>query len=149
MRINSTNGVAFKATLKGDIEKIKQLALAGGASKRAVHKATYYMQNLIPDDKNKIYTYLKKYVNEDKTKESIIKTGIKLVKDDVVIEKNIDIREINQKNILNKYISEIKKLLNGKTKPDTYLTTYSIPKGSWLDKFNDTETTLTAFTPLF
>ena len=149
MHISPTRNVTFRATLRGDVDKIKKLAIAGGASKDTVELATNYIHQLLPDSKDKVYLYFKKYANENKKQESIVRSGIKIVKDGVVYEKNIDPTKILQKNLLYKFVSEVKKILYGISAPDESLKMYSVPQEGWLERFNDKDIKMLAFTPMF
>lgn len=148
MRINRANCVSFRAELKGDVAKIRRISQEAGLSEEGANKALEYLNKLLPNENDKVYMYFRKYQNEDKSKESIVRSGIKIVKNGVVIEKNINPINTLQKNLLYKMIYEVVKLINGKTQPDSFPLKYPIPAHSWLDKFNDTENKLTSFTPL-
>ena len=146
MRINSTSNISFSAILCGDTEKIKKLAVSAGVSERTVKKTINSIHKFLPNKEDKIYLYLKKYVNTNKSKESVVRAGIKIVKNNEVMEKSIDPRDIPPKNLLYRYIDEIKALVSGKTKPDESLDTYTIPRNNWLDRFDDKDTKLLVYT---
>ena len=112
---------SFRASLRGDSEKIIKTAMEYGFNNSGVKKALNIINTVCPKSDDRVYLYynLRQRIGERGNFETAgIRSGVKVAKDGVVLEKNVDPRGLNPKYLLYKFAIPEKRLVNGEIQPD-------------------------------
>ena len=119
MAIQKTN-TSFGVTLRGDSIELIRASVKGGLDNKGVKRALQIIQNVCPKPSDKVYLYYRNMQRQgyDTCEFAGIRAGVKVAKDGVVLEKNIDVRGINPKYLLHKFALTVKKLVTGDTRSD-------------------------------
>lgn len=114
---------SFRATLKGNSTNLIKTCVNAGLNNAQVKNALNVIHRVCPKKEDNVYLYYREMYNifEDYVG---MRSGIKVVKDGKVMEKNIDPYEVKPKYLLNKFASNVRDLVSGKIKPDETIKIY-------------------------
>ena len=123
MTIQKTN-INFGATIKGDVHTLIKNAVRKGLSKNLINSSFDMIHNACPKKEDKVYLYCRKRYGMWDIYEGI-RSGVKVYKDGVLLEKNIDPRAQSPKYLFHKFAITVKNLVSGKIKPDDTVKLYN------------------------
>ncbi|MBQ7450100.1 hypothetical protein IJS77_01685 [bacterium] len=122
MPINKIN-TSFCATIKGDQANIIKLSMRNGLSKEQLRNDIKIIHNACPKTEDKVYLYYRdRYDIYENFKG--VRSGVKVFKDGVLLEKNIDPRDTNPKFLLHKFATTVRDLVSGAIQRDETVKLY-------------------------
>ena len=117
-----TNNVYFGAILKGNAENLIKTCKDAGLKNDGVKDALNIIHEACPKDN--VYLYYREV--HDMFDEYVgIRSGIKVVRNGKVLEKNINPNSIGAKYLLHKFAYTVRDLVSGNIKPDERIDIYN------------------------
>ena len=120
MAIQKVN-MSFKADFRGQCAEIIKNAVKNGMTNNGVKTSIDLINTVCPGNNNRVYMYCRPVYKGIMScnKEFIgMRSGVKVVKDGKIMEKNVDPRGRNPKDLFHKFAITVKRLVNGEIQPD-------------------------------
>ena len=114
----------FGATIKGDIQTLTRTSIRRGLSKNQIKSSFDIINNVCPKKEDKVYLYYRN-MYDIFGEFAGTRSGVKVFKDGVLYEKNIDPNKLYPKYLLNKFAITVRDLVSGKIQPDETVKLYN------------------------
>jgi len=137
VKINSVSTKTFGAYVDGEIAKVVKISMNAGCSKKHVQKLINEVHKVCSKPEDCALFYFRKYYPLG-SKEAKIRCGVKIYKDGIGKEININPRNCTPKTLLEQMVIGIKDLASGKAKSNSKHIAYSVGnEKSWLSKYQE------------
>ena len=119
-KINTT----FRATIKGNPENLVKLGIERGLTETQIKSSFDIINKSCPKKEDKVYLYYRN-LYDIFGEFAGTRSGVKVFKDGVLYEKNIDPNKLYPKYLLNKFAITVRDLVSGKIQPDETVKLYN------------------------
>lgn len=134
------NNRNFNARLCGDYRQVIDVAREGGLSGKAVKRLLREVQNILPNNKDRVFFIFRKPYYEDFWKDFRVRSQVEVLRDGDNfnlngLRANVYPHKGEQKDLLSNFVMTLKRLMQEEIKPEGVRYFYPEIKKPWLDAY--------------